>query len=137
MTEFSQPVYLDSSVALLAIKKTPVRTAVWDFLLPNSPNLISSRLLKTEVLRTLRRDALSLTQADELLPRVLLIPIDETIHRVAESFESHIKSLDAIHLATALLCGSGVTVASHDARMLTVAAELGIKTIDPVQEAMG
>lgn len=42
-------------------------------------------------------------------------------HTVAESIERHVKTLDALHLATALLVGEPVTVASHDIAMKEVA----------------
>ena len=41
--------------------------------------------------------------------------------------------LDALHLATALLLGEPVVVASHDQVMKDVAGHLGLGVVDPVE----
>lgn len=45
----------------------------------------------------------------------------EVLHTVAESITRHAKALDALHVATVLLIGESVTVATHDAIMNPVA----------------
>ncbi|WP_197466897.1 PIN domain-containing protein [Tsukamurella pseudospumae] len=83
-------------------------------------------------MRVLRRDERPLLDAEPLLSRVGLFDISREVHTVAESIERHVKTLDALHLATALLIGESVTVATHDANMRSVAEHLGLDTIDPV-----
>lgn len=61
--------------------------------------------------------------------------MSSTTHTVAESIERHVKALDALHLATALLIGDQVTVATHDAQMRSAAEHLGLSVVDPVLEA--
>ena len=93
---------------------------------------ISSRLLRTEVTRVLRRDERPLSDGAPLFDRVGMLGITRETHAVAESIERHIKTLDALHVATALLIGEPVTVATHDTTMKTVAAHLGLNVTDPV-----
>lgn len=126
--------YLDTSVAIYNYVNTPAHDRVRSFLLDNSRNFVSSRLLKTELIRTLRRDDKPVSAAVPLLQRVALIAISEQVHLQAEMFTAHVRSLDALHLATAVLLGGDVTLASHDARMLQLAADLGLQTLDPVVE---
>lgn len=90
------------------------------------------RLLRTEVIRVLRRDSRPLADGAPLLDRVGLLEVTREAHTVAESIERHIKTLDALHLATALLVGAPVTVASHDTTMKSVAEHLGLAVTDPV-----
>lgn len=127
-------VYLDSSVALRCLLDVPERRKVQAWL-DAQPTLVSSRLLRTEVVRVLRRDARPVDDAAALLLRVGLVDITPETHAVAESIERHVCTLDALHLATALLLGPSVVVATHDATMAAVAAHLGLPVTDPVVRA--
>lgn len=127
--------YLDSSVALRTILDVPARAALQRWVDSQQDALVSSRLLRTETIRVLRREGRSPREAQPLLDRVGLIDITRETHAIAESIERHIKTLDALHLATALLLGDSVTVASHDTAMRTVAENLGLRTTDPVEAA--
>lgn len=128
-------VYLDSSVALRTILDVPERVRLQTWMDTEGTDFVSSRLLRTEVVRVLRRDARPIADATPMLSRVGLFDITRETHTVAESIERHIKTLDALHLATALLIGESVTIASHDGQMKDVAARLGLSTIDPVISA--
>lgn len=125
-------VYLDSSVALRTILDVPERARLQHWLDTADATYVSSRLLRTEVMRVLRRDDRPPGDAAPLLTRVGLFDITRETHAVAESIERHLKTLDALHLATALLIGDPVTVATHDARMRTVAEYLGLPVTDPI-----
>jgi predicted nucleic acid-binding protein len=54
-------------------------------------------------------------------------PVSEIAHRLGPST---LRSLDAVHLATATLVGADL-VCAYDARLLTSASELGFRTISP------
>lgn len=127
-------VYLDSSVALLTILDVPERERLQSWMATPGAGFLSSRLLRTEVVRVLRRDGRPLSDATPLLDRVGLLDITRETHAVAESIERHVKTLDALHLATALLVGEPVTVATHDATMKVVAEQLGLLVTDPVEQ---
>lgn len=126
-------VYLDSSVALRTILDVPGREQVQSWMQTPGTTFVSSRLLRTEVIRVLRRDGRPVADGAPLLDRVGLIEISRETHTVAESIERHVKTLDALHLATALLIGEPVTVATHDATMKTAAGHLGLLVTDPVE----
>lgn len=125
-------VYLDSSVALRTILDVPERVRLQVWMQASGTDFVSSRLLRTEVVRVLRRDGRPLTDGAPLLTRVGMFDITRETHTVAESIGRHVKTLDALHLATALLIGEPVTVASHDTTMKAVAEHLGLATTDPV-----
>lgn len=125
-------VYLDSSVALRTILDVPERVRLQAWMQTPDVVHVSSRLLRTEIIRVLRRDDRPLSDAAPLLDRVGLLDITRETHTVAESIERHLKTLDALHLATALLVGEPVTIASHDAAMKSVAQRLGLGVTDPV-----
>jgi predicted nucleic acid-binding protein len=131
----ANPVYLDSSVALRTILDVPERTRLLSWMQQADSAFVSSRLLRTEVFRVLRRDDRPLSDGAPLLSRVGLLDISGETHAVAESIERHVKTLDALHLATALLLGEPVTVATHDSQMKSVAEHLGLLVIDPVESA--
>lgn len=82
----------------------------------------------------LRRDRRFLADGALLLDRVGMLEIGRETHTVAESIERQVKTLDALHLATALLIGEPVTAATHDATMKAVAPHLGRRVTDPVEE---
>lgn len=125
--------YLDTSIAIRAIDGAPENAAVVDWLEACPDNsIVSSRLLRTELIRYLRRDDIPLEDGEPIFDAVSLIEPSVVTFNVAEGILPHIKTLDAIHLATALTIGEPVTVISHDANMLKVAKELGLPTFNPV-----
>jgi len=63
-----------------------------------------------------------------------LYDLSNLVATTAESFEKHIKTLDALHLATLIEINSFMTLASHDKNMLRAAQQLGLTTVDPVAE---
>ena len=126
-------VYLDSSVALRTILDVPERVRLQSWMQTAGTTFVSSRLLRTEVIRVLRRDGRPLADGTPLLERVGMLEIGRETHTVAESIERHVKTLDALHLATALLVGEPVTVATHDSTTKVVAEHLGLLVTDPVE----
>ena len=130
----AEVVYLDASVALRTILDVPERSWLQRWMHSPETSFVSSRLLRTEVIRVLRRDDRPLSDGAPLLDRVGLLDIGRDTHAVAESIERHVKTLDALHLATALLIGEPVTVATHDATMREVAQHVGLRVTDPVAD---
>jgi predicted nucleic acid-binding protein len=127
--------YLDASVALHAVLPWgDARARVWLQSFDNKDAAIcSSTLLQLEIVRALRRERLDTRHARLVLDRLDLISIDDGVLRFAAAIEPHVKSLDAIHLATCSLLGNGVTVVTHDANMAEVAVRLGFDVHDPLQ----
>ena len=50
----------------------------------------------------------------------------------AELLAAHMKTLDAIQLASVLATGADTVVVTHDAQLDTAARALGFSTLDPV-----
>ncbi len=129
--------YVDTSVALYALLDNPLQDQVrawFDTQTSAGLTLVASRLLRTEVIRTLRRDGVPVSSAEPFLTRIRLIPLSDEVSSIAESIQWHVRTLDALHLATALLIGEPVTVVCHDATMKTMAEQLGWSVSDPVVE---
>lgn len=125
--------YLDTSVALHALLPTgDSRAAQWIDHAHATGAIFSSALLELEMVRALRREALPIDRAGEVLDRVNLISINDAVLRDAASIEPHIRSLDAIHLASCFLLGGPAVLATHDTRMAEVARGLGYDTLDPL-----
>lgn len=101
-------IYLDTSAAMKALVleegSEPVRR-----LFAGSEPLVSSRLLAVELHAAAHRRGLSVAGAEELLERVSLVSLDDGILDDAVALRTGLRSLDALHLATALLLGKAVT----------------------------
>lgn len=123
--------YLDTSLAVYVLAGDPQAVDWFDDTL-NSSELVSSRLLQTELTRVLRRERRPVLDREYILQRMFLVPLSDSILTAAEAIGPHVKTLDAIHLATALRLGSTTTLASHDQTILRVAAELGLRAHDPL-----
>ena len=81
----------------------------------------------------MRREGLDTRQVDDFVAELALLHVDNALVREAAALEPHIRTLDSLHLASALRIGVGsVTVVTHDAAMSTVARQLGFDVYDPV-----
>lgn len=127
---------LDSSVAIRILLGHSPAAATWfaDAAADPDVELLASRLLRTEVTRVLRREGLPMSRRDEVVDYVGTIPISDAILAEAEAIVPHVKTLDAIHLASLLHTGLDATVVTHDANMRAVAELLGYSTVDPVAD---
>lgn len=110
----------------------PERERLQEWMQTPKTRYVSSRLLRTAVIRVLRRDGRSPEDGAPLFDRVGLLEIMRETHAAAESIERHVKTLDSLHLATALLIRAPITVASNDAAMKEVGRHLGLAVADPV-----
>lgn len=103
-----------------------------DHVAASGESIFSSALLHLEMTRVLRREGIDLSRGKLVTDRVTQVSIEDGVLRTAAAIELHVKTLDAIHLATASLLGYDVTVATHDAGMRRAAEDLGFDTIDPI-----
>lgn len=132
------PFYLDSSVAVRIVLGHSPEAAAWfdDATAGAETTVVSSRLLRTELTRVLRRENRSIAERDQVLDYVGTIPLDHAVLIEAEAIVPHIRSLDAIHLGSALRSGlDGLIIVTHDETMARVAQQLGLRTHDPVVAA--
>ena len=126
--------YLDSSAFVKVTVEEPESAALRVFLSEQQSRRTSSALLRTEALRAVRHlGAAAMTTAREGLRRVDLIGIDDRILDAAGMLEPRIlRTLDAIHLATALSLGDDLAeIVTYDERMTEAARLLGLPTISP------
>ena len=126
--------YLDGSAFIKLVVEESESAAVRTFLADNHERRVSSALLRTESLRAVRHlGADALATVREGLRRVDLIGIDDRILDAAGILEPQIlRTLDAIHLATALAVGDDLDViVTYDERMIDAARLVGLQTASP------
>ena len=127
-------VYLDSSAVVKLVFEEAETAALEEFLIAR-PLRLSSMLARLEVTRTARAvdDPLVTRHANEVLAALTLIAPDAALLIAASTVEPHsLKSLDAIHLATArslLPEIEGMVV--YDARLAKAARHAGITVWAP------
>lgn len=128
--------YLDASVALRILYAQSPAASVWFEQVTGEDDTIvfSSRLLRTEITRVLRRDRRTLELRDEILDYLQFMPIDDGVLIEAETIIPHVKTLDAIHLASVIRSGLDATVVTHDSNMAAVATMIGYPVLDPVTD---
>lgn len=131
-------VYIDSSVLLRGILGEPERLHSWDRI----DVAVSSDLIRLECLRTIDRARIQLQLTDaavsrqrgdllEAIDSISLIPLTSLVlERAAEPFPTLIGSLDALHLASALLGREqydDLLFATHDQALAMAARAMGFR----------
>jgi predicted nucleic acid-binding protein len=129
-------VYLDSSAFVKVLVEEPeteaLRVALAD--LGRGSRFVSSALLRVEAMRAvLPLGAEGRRVVREGLRRIDLVAIDDRILETAGLLEpSALRTLDAIHLATALALGDDLSViVTYDRRMAAGAEGLGLRVLSP------
>lgn len=128
------PIYLDTSAAVKLVVKEPETTALRRWLRGNPREAVSSDLTRIELLRATRRAVPRLmTRARTVLDSLTLVQLTtELAERAALLDPPSLRSLDAIHLATALALGDELEgIVTYDHRMATAATALGLHVIAP------
>jgi uncharacterized protein len=128
-------IYLDAS-ALVKLAVTEAETEALTEWLGEIPNLVrlSSPIVRVEVPRAVwRTDPGSLPQAYTVVRRVRDVRMTTAIiTRAAGIRPNTLRSLDAIHLASALAVKGDLTaLVSYDKRLLAAAGEAGLPTASP------
>ena len=109
------------------VVREPESPALFDWL-ATRPERISSMVAGVEIARALRRagpsGAASRRRAMDVLDRIALLPVDRPILDTAGGLgPPELRSLDAIHLATALSVGADLAgLVTYDERLATAAA---------------
>jgi predicted nucleic acid-binding protein len=126
--------YLDTSAVAKLLLREPETSALRREL-RRWPRRASSSLLRVELLRAVKRAALPrlAAPARRHLAAISLIRMDDALlDRAGDLDPASLRSLDAIHLASALTLGSDLgIVVTYDDRMLQGAAALGLPTASP------
>jgi uncharacterized protein len=124
--------YLDSSAFVKLVLAEPETPALVDAL-QGVVRLVASEILEVEALRATRRGGGSVKAAHAQLAGVRLLPLSGEIRARASELEPpSMRSLDAIHLATALNLGSRLdAVYTYDARLSLAARASGLDVHAP------
>jgi len=128
-------IYLDSAalVKLVRLERFSQELVNWLNERPGLP-LVSSALAEVEVPRAIRKaapDALPAVPAT--LARLYRLEIDATVRITAAALiDPNLRTLDAIHVATAIGLGSELQAfVSYDQRLLQAAGDLGLAVASP------
>jgi len=125
--------YLDSSAAVKLVVRE-IESAALGAWVRDRPRLASSALLRTELMRAVRRgEPHSIDHARATIARFNLHAIDPEILDLAGRLDPvGLRSLDAIHLATALrIAGELEAIVTYDRRMIDGARLLGLPVASP------
>lgn len=136
-------VYLDASALVKAIREEEEGAVALKAYL-HGAELVSSELVLTEVPRALRRIAAensrfrlepALRRTAEMLDLLSLRPVDDALLIGAGMLaEPSLRSLDAIHVVTALHVYPIDAFVTYDKRQASVARLAGLKTVAPGAE---
>jgi hypothetical protein len=111
----------------------PETTALLAFL-AEWPHRVSSALARVEVLRAVKRAGAGpavRSRATRVLARVALIRVDDPVLAAAARVPPELRTLDAIHLATARSLDGLAGVVTYDARFSRAAGRARIKVWSP------
>jgi predicted nucleic acid-binding protein len=127
-------VYLDTSAFVKLVIPEPETDALVTAL-AGKVRLVASEILEVEALRAVRRTTGDggATAARTQLAGVRLLPLTAQIRsRAGELEPATLRSLDAIHIATALDLGERlVCMYAYDTRMASAASEAGLQVCAP------
>lgn len=128
-------IYIDTSALVKLLFDEPESSALMDWLSRKSEiPKVSSDLSTVELLRTCQRIDESLVEdARRLLDGVDLVPIDHVIVELAAIlFPRELRSLDAVHLASAISLIEDLTdFVAYDVRLCSAAAKAGLPVVSP------
>ncbi|HYW27569.1 MAG TPA: type II toxin-antitoxin system VapC family toxin [Terriglobales bacterium] len=125
--------YLDTSAFVRLCWPEPESEALHSYL-SGWPQRVSSVLLCTEALRAAQRQpATRIERTQRLLERMPMVEVDRSLFRQAGLLgPATMRSLDAVHVASALALGPDLgVVITYDERMAVVARLFGLDVASP------
>lgn len=124
--------YLDTSAAFKLLLRERESADLIAAISADRPTLVSSYLLETELRRAANRvGTLSQRQVTNLLDRVGLYELTPAMHTQAGLLPGvNLRSLDALHLATAISVGVDA-LAAYDLRLIEAARDAGLVVLAP------
>ncbi|PZG14342.1 VapC toxin family PIN domain ribonuclease [Micromonospora craterilacus] len=132
-------IYLDSAAVIKLLRREQETEELVGWLNDRgTASLVSSALVEVEVPRALRRAApQALVGVPTVLSRLYRIEIDATVRAAAGAYpEPMLRSLDAIHLATAEILARQadadfIAFVTYDRRLLEAAKGVGLPVASP------
>ena len=125
--------YVDSTAIVKLAVAEPESKALRRYLVRRGP-LVSSALARTEVARALLASgSAAVARGEEVLRRIQLLRINDRVLREAGYMApDDLRTLDAIHLASARQLGSSVRqIVTYDERMGDAARAAGWSVVSP------
>jgi len=127
--------YFDSSALVKMFSSENHSVEFQNFFLTQSKaqsKLFSSALSKVEIFRSLQRQEKDVSLVDEFLKSLSLLRLSDSVISLAQIVAPGLRSLDAIHLATALqLKPLDLTFVTYDKPLAKEAKEAGLLCISP------
>jgi len=129
-------IYLDTAALVKLVRREVASDALVDWLASRQDEvLVCSALAEVELPRALRRTEPALLAAvPGLLARLAVYEMDDLVRTTAAAYEDPvIRSLDAIHLATAdaILAEDLTAFVTYDRRLREAAEGIGLSTASP------
>jgi len=130
-------IYLDSSALMKMVRAEQETAALVEWLeVRHEQAVVSSELGRIEVLRAARRAGNgALAEARAVVGDLDLVPLDRAVQDVAcDIGDPLLPTFDALHLASALLLGKGLTAfIAYDQRLARSAQAAGLVVAAPGQ----
>lgn len=125
--------YVDSSAIVKLVVAEPESKALRRYIARRQP-LVTSALARTEVARALKPSGPdAVARGHDALRTIQLLRVNDRVLSEAGRMEpAELRSLDAIHLASARQLGAAVKqIVTYDERMATVAQAIGWSVASP------
>lgn len=124
-------IFLDTSAAVKALIAEAESAAVLR-LFAEGAEFVASHLLAVELHAVADRRSLSHEVADDLLAHVALVSLDEETISLAIGLRSGLRTLDALHLATAIRLKDTISaVLTYDQALADAARQSGLTVTSP------
>jgi len=125
-------IYLDTSAAFKVLTDEPERGSLVEFLDANAGEaLVSSVVAEIEMFRSAHWLGIPAELVEQVLSRLSLVELTSDIRERAGLLpDPNLRSVDAIHIATALDTGIA-TVVTYDQRQAVAAVGFGLKVVRP------
>jgi uncharacterized protein len=126
--------YIDASAAAKLVLEEPESRALARWLARDGRIVVTSDLTRTELLRATRRFAPDrMSEARAVLDAMTVVTVSTPVFERAATLDPEsLRSLDAIHLASALELGDELDdLATYDLRLAEAARQYGISVVAP------
>jgi hypothetical protein len=126
-------IYIDTSAVLKLVHPEAESRALRSWLAHHSGDLVSSALVRTEARRALlRNDPEALPRLPAILSVIAQIPVSETVLDSAAMFpDPLLRSLDAVHLASAQSIAAVTALLAYDKHLIEAARNAGLAIASP------
>ena len=123
--------YFDSSAIVKLGRPEQESMALIDYLDDRQPSAVTSVLADVEVRRALDRLRAWGAEPTEHLRGFFLVDLSRDVRDLAAQVAPELRSLDAVHLATALSIGVDLDFVTYDNRQAAAARAAGLRVVQP------